>query len=139
MVNDGQTKVIDFGFAQDKKSPNPSKQSSCGTPYYIAPEIILNQQLTGKLSQVTLFNSTDYKSDVWSFGVLYFRVLTGKFPFRSVDMDETEVYQKILKKQVAIPFSVGKEDRELICRSLERNPERRISLKSLILLLEKLS
>lgn len=60
-------RIIDFGFAirSDKKL-----NIFCGTPSYMAPEIVKKQEYYGK------------PSDVWALGILLFAMLFGKFPFK---------------------------------------------------------
>ena len=66
------------------------------------------------------------KADVWSFGVLYFRILFGYFPFDSLEQIKKELFYNILKKQVSFPKDASWEDSELIRRLLEKNEESRI-------------
>ena len=60
-------KLIDFGLAQRITPENPYLSKPTGTPYYMAPEV-----LAGKY---------DYKCDVWSIGVITFKLLCGSLPF----------------------------------------------------------
>ena len=60
-------KLIDFGLAQRITPENPFLSKPTGTPYYMAPEV-----LAGKY---------DYKCDVWSIGVITFKLLCGSLPF----------------------------------------------------------
>ena len=64
-------RIIDFGFAI---SFNPEKKLSifCGTPNYIAPEIIKKNSYYGD------------RSDCWSLGILLYVILCGKFPFKGI-------------------------------------------------------
>ena len=59
-------KIIDFGFASERETKH---MMYCGTPSYMAPEIV---------SRVAYFGQP---VDVWAFGVLIFRALTGEYPF----------------------------------------------------------
>lgn len=84
----GYVKLVDFGFA--KKLQNGRKTwTFCGTPEYLAPEIILNQ-------------GHDISADYWSLGVLMFELLTGTPPFTGADPMRT--YNIILKGIDAIDF-----------------------------------
>ena len=62
----GYVKLVDFGFA--KKLDKNKTWTFCGTPEYVAPEIILNK-------------GHDLLADYWSLGVLLFELLTGMPPF----------------------------------------------------------
>lgn len=60
----GYVKLVDFGFAK-KLQTSRKTWTFCGTPEYVAPEIILNR-------------GHDISADYWSLGVLMFELLTGK-------------------------------------------------------------
>ena len=61
-----KVKIIDFGFASNKETRH---SMYCGTPSYMAPEIVSRMSYFGQ------------PVDVWAFGVLIFRALTGDYPF----------------------------------------------------------
>lgn len=61
----GYVKLVDFGFAK-KLQTSRKTWTFCGTPEYVAPEIILNR-------------GHDISADYWSLGVLMFELLTGKW------------------------------------------------------------
>jgi serine/threonine protein kinase len=75
---DGKIKIADFGLAFFGKDAT----KSCGTPAYIAPEVI-----TAK--------TYNYKCDLWSLGVMIFVMLTGYFPFDDASIQK--LYQLIIK------------------------------------------
>ena len=81
----GYLKLTDFGFA---KVCEGRSYTLCGTPEYLAPEILLNK---GHGKPV----------DWWTFGVLLYEFLAGIDPFN--DEDPMLVYQKILKGKVRFP------------------------------------
>lgn len=86
----GYLKLVDFGFA--KLCPDRT-YTFCGTPDYLAPEIILNK---GHGKAV----------DWWTFGVLLYEMLTGFTPF--TDEDPMVSYQKILEAKVGFPEGFDK-------------------------------
>jgi len=73
--DDSYVKIADFGFASRVYAPN-SLSDQCGTPYFVAPEIILRKPF-------------GEKSDMWSVGVIIYCLLSGRVPFngrRNVDL-----------------------------------------------------
>ncbi|XP_023224247.1 cGMP-dependent protein kinase 1-like [Centruroides sculpturatus] len=109
---DGYVKLVDFGFS--KYLANGQKTwTFCGTPEYVAPEIILNK-------------GHDRAVDYWSIGILMYELLTGMPPFTSNDPMKT--YNIILKGIDALEFprSIGKNAQSLIKRLGRENPTERL-------------
>ena len=86
----GYMKLTDFGFA---KICDGRTYTLCGTPEYLAPEMLLNK---GHGKPV----------DWWTFGVLLYEMLAGIDPF--ADEDPMNIYQKILKGKVHFPKNFDK-------------------------------
>lgn len=72
-------KIIDFGYSI-KFDVNFKPQVSCGTPSYMAPELIKKMYY-------------DHSVDVWAAGILLYKLVTGAFPFRG--SSEKDLYKKI--------------------------------------------
>lgn len=91
----GFLKLVDFGLA--KKVNTGKTWTLCGTPDYLAPEVILNE-------------GHDWAVDYWALGVLIYEMTAGSPPFYADD--PMEVYEKILSGHVSIPnhFSRGLSD-----------------------------
>lgn len=88
--------------------------SICGTRNYLPPEM-----LHGKLYS--------FEADIWSLGVMLYRMLCGIFPF---DGRRTkEVFHRIKKEKVKMPYWLSEEARELLSGLLEKRPERRLSIE----------
>lgn len=69
VCGDGDVKLIDFGFAT--LYPNSCKKKIyCGTPSYMAPEIVRKQNYRGP------------PVDIWALGVVIYNLATGRFPFK---------------------------------------------------------
>ena len=73
---ENEIKLIDFGFACDGFS---KKSLFCGTPSYMAPEILTKEKYNGRLV------------DIWALGVVLYKMLTGNYPFGS-----TYIFKKFL-------------------------------------------
>ena len=86
----GFLKLIDFGMAKTLTTDNITK-TICGTPYYLAPEIIMG-------------NGYSFSADFWSAGITLFEVFFGYFPFGQGCKEILDVYNEILNKNLDIPF-----------------------------------
>jgi len=104
---DGALKLTDFGFAKYIKYRS---WTLCGTPEYLAPEIILEKG-HGK--------AVDY----WAMGVLFYEMLNGHSPFEAEDHLAT--YQKILDGSVNYPSKMDADATDLISRLLQKDISRR--------------
>jgi len=108
----GYVKLVDFGFAK-KLMVGRKTWTFCGTPEYVAPEVILNK-------------GHDISADYWSLGVLMFELLTGTPPFTGTDPMKT--YNIILKGIDAIDFprTITPRARELIKKLCRDNSAERL-------------
>lgn len=110
----GYVKLVDFGFAKKLQSGRHFKTwTFCGTPEYVAPEVILNR-------------GHDISADYWSLGVLMFELLTGTPPFTGPDPMRT--YNIILKGIDAIEFprNITRNAIALIKKLCRDNPSERL-------------
>lgn len=114
----GTLKLGDFGVSRAVKK-NEILKDQCGTPAYIAPEVLHNNGYSGKLS------------DTWSCGVVLFAMLYGTVPFKGTNMDE--LHALIKNGTYTLKDDVSKEARKLIKSILEVNPNKRIKLKEILL------
>lgn len=109
-------KVGDFGLATRLSSSDEKRKTICGTPNYIAPEVIDgNKEKRGHSFEV----------DIWSMGVICFTTLVGKPPYESKDVKST--YQRILANQYEFPshIPISGHARDLISAMLQTNPKKR--------------
>ncbi|SNX85011.1 related to CDC5 - Serine/threonine-protein kinase [Melanopsichium pennsylvanicum] len=110
-------KIGDFGLAALLKHPEERKKTVCGTPNYIAPEILYDQG-----------QGHSFEVDIWSVGVILYTLLVGKPPFQTAKVDE--IYERIRQNAYEIPASAGLsiEAVDLITRILTHNPAQRPTL-----------
>ena len=104
----GYLKLTDFGFA--KYLNNEKTYTLCGTPEYLAPEIILNK---GHGKPV----------DWWTMGILLYEMLVGIDPFS--DDDPMQTYQKIIKGKINFPKDFDKNAKSLIKHLLTADTTKR--------------
>nr|XP_042902919.1 cGMP-dependent protein kinase, isozyme 2 forms cD4/T1/T3A/T3B [Parasteatoda tepidariorum] len=119
----GYVKLVDFGFAK-KLQPGQKTWTFCGTPEYVAPEIIMNR-------------GHDISADYWSLGVLMYELLTGMPPFQGADPMKT--YNIILKGIDAIEFPrvISRNAAALIKKLCRQMPAERIGYQNGIQDLQK--
>jgi serine/threonine protein kinase/Tol biopolymer transport system component len=115
LTSKGQAKVMDFGLAKLKGSLKLTKTSSTvGTLGYIAPE-----QIQG--------GEVDARSDIFSFGVLLFEMLTGKLPFRG-EHEAAIVYSIVNEEPESLTIyrpEVSPEILHILSKALEKDPQDR--------------
>merc|ERR1712048_758999 len=109
---DGYLKLTDFGFAK-RLDGKKKTQTLCGTPEYIAPEILRNQ-------------GHGFPVDWWALGILLFEMFCGNPPFE--DDDAMKIYKKILEGQYVYPGDVNVPARAkaFINALLQQSPRERL-------------
>ena len=115
VTNSNDIVISDFGFARDGDS-NTMFDTLCGSPMYMAPEIMTNK-------------TYDNKSDLWSVGVIMYELLFGTTPYHAKNL--IQLMKKIKKRNVIIPEEydslLSDECKELLFSLLNRNPVSRIN------------
>lgn len=96
-----RVKVGDFGLATKLAYPEEKKRTLCGTPNYIAPEILQH-------------HGHSFEVDIWSTGIIVYTLLIGKPPYESTDVKAT--CQRIIDNQYSFPPtpSISDEAQNLI-------------------------
>lgn len=109
-------KICDFGVSRFVK-PGQMIKEQCGTPAYIAPEILLDKGYEGCYA------------DIWSLGVLLYATITGTMPFKGEEIDE--LHKAILSGQISFPSHLTEEAKDLLKRMLKVNPYSRIDVEEI--------
>ena len=113
-------KVGDFGLAVRVDSSDEKRKTICGTPNYIAPEVINGNKEKREHS---------FEVDIWSMGVICFTMLVGKPPYESKDVKST--YRRILNNEYSFPKGkVSSDARSFISSMLQSDPSLRCVSKS---------
>lgn len=106
-------KIADFGFARYLQN-NMMAATLCGSPMYMAPEVIMSQNY-------------DAKADLWSIGTIVFQCLTGKAPFQASTPQELRLfYEKNKNLSPNIPRETSSHLRQLLLGLLQRNHKDRM-------------
>ncbi|XP_058737137.1 CBL-interacting protein kinase 18-like [Vicia villosa] len=113
-------KVSDFGLSalSESKRQDGLLHTTCGTPAYVAPEVIHRKGYDGS------------KADLWSCGVILFVLLAGSLPFQ--DQNLMEMYRKISQGEFKFPKWFAVEVRRLLSKILDPNPKTRISMAKIM-------
>ncbi|KAL7019012.1 hypothetical protein ACKWTF_010984 [Chironomus riparius] len=110
-------KIGDFGLATKIEFEGERKKTLCGTPNYIAPEI-LNKK------------GHSYEVDIWSIGCVMYTLLVGQPPFETKSLKDT--YHKIKKCDYRLPSNLRKNAAEMIIAMLQSDPEKRPTVGQLL-------
>jgi len=115
-------KVGDLGLATKLESVEEKRKTICGTPNYIAPEVIQGDRAT---------RGHSFEVDVWSMGVIMYTLLIGKPPYEAKDVKAT--YQRILANEYSFPrdASISDDAKDLIRSMLQSKPIDRPSLEEM--------
>ncbi|XP_014662162.1 PREDICTED: protein kinase C iota type-like [Priapulus caudatus] len=117
---DGHIKLTDYGMCKEGLKPGDTTGTFCGTPNYIAPEILRGEDY-------------GFSVDWWALGVLMFEMLAGRSPFDIVGSadnpdqnTEDYLFQVILEKTIRIPRSLSVKARSVLQGFLNKNPSERL-------------
>ncbi|KAJ7964305.1 Non-specific serine/threonine protein kinase [Quillaja saponaria] len=116
----GNLKVSDFGLSAlaDQIRPDGLLHTLCGTPAYVAPEILTKKGYNGA------------KVDVWSCGIILYVLNAGYLPFN--DPNLMNMYKKIYKGEFRCPKWMSADLRRFLSRLLDTNPETRITVDEIL-------
>ncbi|KAM3141863.1 hypothetical protein pb186bvf_005949 [Paramecium bursaria] len=111
-----EIKLGDFGLATQLDFEGDRRRTICGTPNYIAPEILESK------------NGHSFEVDIWSFGVIAYTLLIGKPPFETNDVKTT--YRRIKMNAYQFPdnITISPQAKNLIQKILQTDPSKRPTL-----------
>uniref|UniRef100_A0A8C5ENV5 Protein kinase C n=1 Tax=Gouania willdenowi TaxID=441366 RepID=A0A8C5ENV5_GOUWI len=116
--HDGHIKITDYGMCKEGIRPGDTTSTFCGTPNYIAPEILRGEDY-------------GFSVDWWALGVLMFEMMAGRSPFDIItdnpDMNTEEyLFQVILEKPIRIPRSLSVKAASVLKGFLNKDPKERL-------------
>ncbi|KAG1714342.1 putative protein kinase C delta type [Nymphon striatum] len=111
--HEGHVKIADFGMCKLSVYDEYKTSTFCGTPDYLAPEIIQGQHYNQSV-------------DWWSFGVMLYEMLIGQSPFNGTDEDE--LFYSICNEIAYYPRFLSKESKNMLILLLEKCPEKRLGM-----------
>jgi aurora kinase len=109
-------KLTDFGWSNYMQG-DMKRTTVCGTPVYLAPEIINNQ-------------GHDEHVDIWCIGVLLFELMAGFSPWQGDDVQT--IRYNISRLKIRWPRDMDRDAMDLISKILKYNPEERLSLRQML-------
>ncbi|KAI8335194.1 kinase-like domain-containing protein [Chlamydoabsidia padenii] len=122
--HDMNVKLGDFGLSALLKSDQDRKRTVCGTPNYMAPEILFGD------------HRHNQRADIWSVGILVYTLLTGQPPFQMKSYSST--YQKIRENSTRPSYTypanitLSPEAKDLISKLLVNDPDVRLSISNIL-------
>jgi serine/threonine protein kinase len=129
-------KICDFGIGRVLSDPEQLLYDQCGTPMYIAPEILLSTKEKGYKG---------FPVDIWSSGIALYILLSGTLPFsfkdgKSMSIEESEknndnseeLQYSIVNNEPKYIENISIEARDLLRGLLDKNPEKRLTIEQIL-------
>lgn len=99
---DGYAKLTDFGLSKEGVKDNTGAKTFCGTPEYLAPEIVADGSNHGKAV------------DWWSLGCIIYEMLTGSPPFNLKDNNKVALFNSIKNCELALPENLSADCKDMM-------------------------
>ena len=119
---EGHIKLTDYGMCKEGLTKGEKTSTFCGTPNYIAPEMLRGEEY-------------DFSVDWWALGVLMYEMMAGRSPFEPVNENPSEnpdlntedhLFQVILDKPIRIPRNLSVRAASVLKSFLQKQPEDRL-------------
>ncbi|ORX97375.1 kinase-like protein, partial [Basidiobolus meristosporus CBS 931.73] len=107
----GHIRLVDFGLAKQILNDDGTTSTFCGTPEYLAPEVLKHL-------------SYDKTVDWYCLGAVLYEMLSGLPPYYSPD--NSDMYERILSERLRFPPNISSTTRSFISRLMDRNPKTRL-------------
>jgi serine/threonine protein kinase len=114
--NESNIRVIDFGFSRAFETPDDLFHTACGSPCYCAPEVVMRTGYT-------------CSADIWSAGIVLFKMATGEVPFYALDV--RDILRMVVKSKPEFPRSISPDLVDLLRRMLCKDPDVRITISGI--------
>ncbi|CAH0753270.1 unnamed protein product [Bemisia tabaci] len=118
--HEGHIKLTDYGMCKEGIGPGDTTSTFCGTPNYIAPEILRGEDYS-------------FSVDWWALGILLYEMMVGRSPFdvsgaadNPEQNTEDYLFQVILEQNIRIPRSLSVKARSALRGFLQKNPAERL-------------
>ena len=108
---DGHIKVADMGLVKEGVKGEDKTRTFCGTPEYLAPELLQESDYGGAV-------------DWWALGCVMYEMLTGQLPFYS--RDQTKLFTAIMREKLKLPSSLKAEAKSVLSGLLSKDPKERL-------------
>ncbi|KAK3886411.1 hypothetical protein Pcinc_009444 [Petrolisthes cinctipes] len=109
---DGHIKIADFGLCKENMSYHSTTRTFCGTPEYIAPEVLQE-------------DSYGHGVDWWGYGVCLYEMMVGRLPFYDMG-DLNKLFRLIKYEDVRFPSTISPEAQDLLKGLLHKDPYKRL-------------
>ena len=116
LCKDGHLKLTDFGISKILSDPNETTKTLCGTPEYLAPEMIDGKEYS-------------FSVDWWELGCFMYELIVGKAPFQ--DENRYNLFRNITNKNVHLFPVKDTNARKLIGHLLKKKPEERATFEDI--------
>ncbi|KAL3579435.1 hypothetical protein D5086_020939 [Populus alba] len=120
-----KVKICDFGLSRSKAKTYISSTDAAGTPEWMAPEVLRNEQ-------------SNEKSDVYSFGVVLWELMTLQHPWRNLKQAQIIAAVGFMGGRLEIPSNVNPSVAALIKVCLDSEPSKRPSFSYIMKTLQEL-